>query len=129
MAKDLAGGLYASEKRKILNTDDFAGFAESEVEDLLPVEFLAKVVDRWQRRSEVLFSEVAKNDEPVVPQIQKWAESQKLDLPEFWKVELAKRAKQRALDVGLSQFDEKAIEKWRRLFGTLIEANVEGTAA
>ena len=129
MAKDLAGGLYVNEKRKILSTDDFAGFAESEVEDLLPVELLAEVLDRWQRRSEVLFSEVVKNDEPVVPQIQEWAESQKLDLPDFWKVELAKRAKQRALDVGLSQFDEKAIEKWRRLFGTLIEAREDGTAA
>ena len=121
MAKELAGGLYAGETGKILSIDDFAGFRESEVEDLFPVEFLAQVVDRWQRRPEVLFSDGVKKGRPVVPQIQEWADSQKLELPDFWKVELAKRAKQRALDIGLAHFDDETIERWQRLFSTLID--------
>ena len=129
MAKDLAGGLYSSEKGKIVNTDDFAGFAKSEIEDLLPVQFLAEVVDRWQRRPEVLFSDVVEEGKPVVRQIKEWAGSQKLKLPEFWKVELAKLVKQRALDVGPSNFDDETIEKWQRLFAALIDVDGAGPAA
>ena len=53
-AKQLSEGLYAADKEKILNTDDFVGFDQSEIEDLFPVQFLATVMDRWQRRPEVL---------------------------------------------------------------------------
>ena len=121
MAQELARGLYAGETSKILCTDNFAGFGESEIEDLLPVGFLAEVVDRWQRGPDVLFSEVTEKGKPVVPQIQAWADSQKLRLPDFWKVELAKRVKQRALDVGLAHFDEETVERWRAIFSTLID--------
>lgn len=121
MAQELAGGLYAGETSKILCTDNFAGFGESEIEDLLPVGFLAEVVDRWRRGPEVLFSEVTEKGKPVVPQIQAWADSQKHRLPDFWKVELAKRVKQRALDVGLAHFDEETVERWLAIFSTLID--------
>ena len=121
MAKDLADGLYGDEKAKVLCTDGFVGFEESEVEDLLPVEFLAEVMDRWQRRPEVLFAEVARPGKPAVPQIESWAEAQGLELPKFWKVELAKRVKQRALVEGLERFEEGTVEKWRRLFAALID--------
>ena len=121
MAQELAGGLYAGETSKVLCTDSFAGFCESEIEDLLPVGFLAVVIDRWQRGPEVLFSEVKERGKPVVPQIQAWANSQKLRLPDFWKVELAKRVKQRALDVGLAHFDKETVEQWLAIFSTLID--------
>ena len=121
MAQELAGGLYAGEPSKILCTDNFAGFGESEIEDLLPVGFLAEVIDRWQRGPEVLFSEVTEKGKPVVPQIQAWAVSQKHRLPDFWKVELAKRVKQRALDVGLAHFDKETVEQWLAIFSTLID--------
>ena len=42
MAKELSAGLYALEKDKILNTDDFSGFKQSEIEDLLPVEITGR---------------------------------------------------------------------------------------
>ena len=121
MAKELASSLYVAEKDKILSTDDFTDMKQSEIEDLLPVTFLAEVMDRWQRRPEVLFGDVAKPGEPVIGQIEQWADSQKLELPDFWKVDLAKRAKQRALDIGLAHFDEETVERWRRLFCRLAE--------
>ena len=119
MAKELKAGLYAKESNKILSTDDFAGYDHSEVEDLLPVEFIAEALDRWQRRPQVLFSDVAKTGEPVVPQIKKWAATQGLEMPAFWKVELAKRVKKRALDAGLDSFDEPTVQTWQRLFSAL----------
>lgn len=116
MARDLAGNLYADEPDKVLKTDEFAGYERSEVEDLLPAEFIAEVLDRWQRNTRVTFADVVKDGEPVVPQIEAWAEVQQLELSKFWKVELAKRAKQRALDAGLERFDEATVERWQRLF-------------
>ena len=83
------------------------------------MEFLAKTMDSWQRRPDVLFCDVVKEGEPIVPQIEKWAASQNLELPTFWKVELAKRVKQRALDAGQDNFDEKTISKWQCLFNAL----------
>ena len=61
-------------------------------------------MDRWQRRPEVLFSDVVKKGRPVVAQIEEWADSQNLELPDFWKVELARRVKERALSVGPGPF-------------------------
>ena len=119
MAGELGAGLYANESNKILSTDNFAGYDRSEVEDLLPVRFLAEAMDRWQRGPQVLFGDVAKEGKPVVPQIEKWAATQRLELPTFWKVDLAKRVKQHALDAGLDSFDEATIDKWRKLFGAL----------
>ncbi|MDE0445978.1 MAG: AAA family ATPase [Spirochaetaceae bacterium] len=121
MAKELTSDLYRHERTKVLCTDEFAGFGESEVEDLLPVEFLAEVVDRWHRRADLLFAEVARAGAPIGTQIEEWARTQELDLPASWKVELARRAKLRALDVGMKRFKEDAVEKWQRLFHELIE--------
>ena len=121
MAKELSAGLYAEEKDKVLNTDDFTGLGQSEIEDLLPVEILAEVMDRWQRRPEVLFGDSVEKDKPIVPQIEEWAASQKIELPKFWKVELAKRVKERALAKGPDGFEPDTIERWQRLFCTLID--------
>ena len=117
---DLSAGLYATHKEKILNTDDFVGFEQSEIEDLFPVKFTAEVMDRWQRRAEDLFGDVVKEGEPVVPQIEAWADTQKIQLPQHWKVELAKRAKRHALKVGLQGFDEDTLDRWERLFSSFI---------
>ena len=121
MASELAKGLYGDEPDKILSTDEFAGYEGSEVEDLLPAAFLAEAMDRWERRPQVLFSDVVEEGKPVVPQVEQWAEAQKLELPKFWKVELAKQVKQRALDVGVEHFDEKTVAQWQRLFEAVDE--------
>ncbi len=121
MASELLKSLYSGEKEKILITDDFIGFDQSEIEDLMPIDFLAEVMDRWQRRPDVLFRDVVENGKPIVGQIENWADSQKLDLPDFWKVELARRAKQRALDVGLEYFNAETVDQWQNLFLKLAE--------
>ncbi len=128
MATQLSAGLYASEVGKILNTDDFTGLEQSEIEDLMPAKFLADVMDRWQRRPEVLFGSVVDVGKPVVAQVEEWAHSQELDLPKFWKVELARRVKERALALGPGEFAPETIEKWRHLFCSLTggeEPNLE----
>ena len=119
MANELTAGIYGENPNRLLNSDDFAGYPKSEIEDLLPQRFLADTVDRWQRRTEVLFGDVVEEGAPIVPQIERWAATEKVNLPKHWKVELARRVKQRALDAGLDAFDTTTVDKWQRLFEAL----------
>jgi len=116
MVKDLENGLYQAAKDRILSTDKYVGFADSEIEDLFPPEFLAEVVDRWERRADKPFSDVVQAGQPIVPQIESWALSEGIALPEGWKVEVSREAKKRALSRGLDKFDKAFVDRWTTLF-------------
>ncbi|KQY98092.1 OLD family endonuclease [Pseudolabrys sp. Root1462] len=116
MATDMKNGLYQQAKDRVLSTDAYADFEASEIEDLFPASFLADVVDRWERRSDVRFSDVLKAGSPIVPQIEKWAEGEGLTFEEGWKVDLAREVKKRALNIGLEKFEAETVSKWTRLF-------------
>ena len=116
MAKELQLGLYVDAKERVLTVDSFSGLAGSEIEDIYPAEFLARAVDRVLRGPEELFSDVLELGKPIVPQIEAWATKHSISLYQGWKVDLAKRVKQLALDKGISQFDAETIGKWVRLF-------------
>lgn len=118
MAADVQNGLYQSCKDRVLTTDKFAGFSESEIEDLVPPEFMADVIDRWERKPDTSFSETRREGLPIVPQIKMWAEQHGVGLSEGWKVELAREVKKRALAKPTS-FDEKCIERWVALFQSI----------
>lgn len=117
MARDMENGLYQTAKDRILSTDTYVGFVNSEIEDLFPPEFLAEVVDRWERRADTPFVDVVKAGQPVVPQIEAWAATQGIALPEGWKVEVSREAKKRALARGIEKFDAGYVERWTKLFG------------
>jgi hypothetical protein len=119
MARDLQNGLYQSAKDKILLTDRYAGFENSEIEDLFPTAFLAGVVDRWGRRAETPFADVVRSGKPIVPQIETWAKSQQIELYDGWKVDIAREAKRRALVPSFS-FDPGTIENWGKMFDELL---------
>ena len=120
MAKELVKGLYADAKSKVISTDEFVEFEESEVEDLFPIQFLADVLDRWQRMPETPFGDVVEGGRPVVGQIEAWADQQGVELPPHWKVELAKRVKTRALAQGIEVFDASTVDRWVSLFAGFI---------
>lgn len=120
MARDLQNGLYQAEKQKILTTDKYVGFENSEIEDLFPPEFLATIVDRWGRSADVAFADVLKGGQPIVPQIENWAKSQKLDLYEGWKVDIARDAKRRALAPSFT-FGADTLGQWGKLFDDLLK--------
>jgi len=116
MAKELQSGLYQTAKERVLTVDQFTGLAASEIEDLFPTDFFARAVDRWQRGPEEEFSDVARTGEPIIPQVEAWAARHGVSLGSGWKVELARRVKQTALDRGISQFDEPTVAVWVKLF-------------
>ena len=117
--KELASSLYQDAGNRLLDTDDFTGIADSEVEDLIPLAILTTVLDRYQRNSETLFADVAKAGRPIVDQIETWAKTQDVALPQGWKVELAKRVKSHLLNIGLAAIPEENVTRWRKLFAAL----------
>lgn len=122
VAMDMKNGLYRDAKQRILSTDDFSLVQNSEIEDLFPATFLADVVDRWERRSDIGFSDVVDAQKPIVPQIESWATSQGIVLPEGWKVDVSREAKKRALTQGVGKFDDEVLNRWTKLFSAF-EAN------
>ncbi|WP_287236080.1 hypothetical protein [Mesorhizobium sp.] len=118
MARDMENGLYQNAKERVLSTDKYVGFAKSEIEDLFPPAFIAEVIDRWEhgRGADKAFAEVVEPGMPVVPQIESWASSQEIELPEGWKVDVARLAKKRALSRGVEKFDKEFVDRWTELF-------------
>jgi energy-coupling factor transporter ATP-binding protein EcfA2 len=115
MARDLKNGLYHAEKGRVFQTDQYVGFANSEIEDLFPFDFMVDVVDRWERKTDVPFADVAKSGSPIVPQIEAWAASQSLQLAEGWKVSLSREVKKRAL-ANPAKINDAALQKWKKMF-------------
>lgn len=110
---------YNTHKDKVLEVSDFIGEAQYEIEDLLPVESIIREIDRMYRMSETLFEDVYQTDEPVVNQIEAWAELNLIDLEKGWKVELARNLQNRFDKVFLN-IDNSLVEKWVNLFNKLI---------
>ncbi|HMQ31818.1 MAG TPA: AAA family ATPase [Chloroflexaceae bacterium] len=118
MAAEMRSGLYQEAPDRILTIEQFTGVSGSEIEDLLPSSLIAAVLDRWLRDPEEAFADVVRDGEPIVPQIEAWASRHHVRLPPHWKVELAKRVKQQALNKGIAAIDESLQEKWITLFKT-----------
>jgi predicted ATP-dependent endonuclease of OLD family len=121
IAKQLRDGFYASNKQRVLQIGDFteAMTGEVEAEDLIPPEIIVGVIDRWLRNAEKTFEDTYKSGSPIVPQIEAWAKANSLELEvPNWKVELAKKVKQRMLAMDRSKFAEK-MPLWEKLFANL----------
>lgn len=116
LADSLKGGLYATNPERVLSVADFVGFEQAEIEDLFPATYLASELDRIEREPEERLSDVIKDAEPFVGQVEQWANKQGVSLDPHWKVHLSVRVKQRALSRGISDFSDAYIEKWVKMF-------------
>jgi hypothetical protein len=117
MAKQLRGTLYIDRPDLVLDISEFTGIVDSEIEDLLPPALVARELDRWQREPEVPFGDVVRVGKPIVSQIEAWAAKPGVALEKpGWKVELAKRVKERLLNDGPSKVDEVTLDRWTKVF-------------
>jgi hypothetical protein len=117
MAKQLRESLYTSQPDLVLDVSTFTGIANSEVEDLLPPTIVAHELDRWQRDPNVQFAAGMQAGQPIVPQIEAWAAKHgvRLEKP-GWKVELAKRVRERLLATGPGVIDATVMGRWDKVF-------------
>lgn len=113
----LKSNLYSAESSRITMLSEICGFEEAEAEDLFPPEFIAHVVTRYLRGPEEEFSDVVVANSPMIPQIEAYAKTHNIQLDEGWKVEVAKRAKERLLQRSdLLDGESDVVQRWKRLF-------------
>ncbi len=128
--RSLRETLYSGEPNLLLEMESFTGIAGSEVEDLIPPELIVRELDRWLRNSDVQFADEIQSGLPIVPQIEAWASRHKQELPKpGWKVELAKRVKQRMLSDGPETLSADVLSRWEKLFVAFQEARSATKAA
>lgn len=117
MANKLKRGLYQGAPERVLMVSDFCQVADAEVEDLLPVTFLADVVTKYLRGPEDEFDDVVTSGSEIVSQIKAYAVANDIKLEDGWKVELAKRTKVKLLKSKKALAGANAeITAWQKLF-------------
>lgn len=115
-ADALRTGLYAAHPDRVLDVADMIGMDGAGIEDLFPQPFLAEEMDRIERTADTRLFDIVRADVPFVAQVTGWAGSQGLTLPPQWRVDLALRAKRRALRLGIAAFDDAVVTGWVEIF-------------
>lgn len=116
MRANLTQGLYSESPEKVLSVADHVGYGRAEIEDLIPFDILADELDRMERDPEIRFADVVQVGQPIVAQIEAWAQAQGVKLDEYWKVPLSIRVKQRMLTKGLNAIPPDVVQRWVGLF-------------
>lgn len=119
LAKELGSSLYQDHADRLISVDDHTGMDGSEIEDLIPPDVIAAVIDRMYRSAETEIADVLEAGKPILGQIEAWAATQKVDLEPGWKVELSKRVKQHLLGKGMAVVKPDYGERWQQLFEVL----------
>ena len=93
---------------------------QSEIEDIVPFEFLEKGIERLlgvqDEDDEFEYDE----SKPIIPQIECYAEAHGIVLNTGWKVVLAKAFKKQIFAKKKKTISDEYIEKWTKLFESLV---------
>lgn len=116
-ATQLKESLYVGQEDAVITIDRFVATPNAEIEDLLPPHIIARAVDAVYRHADIPFSDAWKAAIPIVTQIEVWATKNQIALTRGWKVEVAKRAKQKILDGEM--IEEGLLSIWTNLFDKL----------
>lgn len=114
--KQLHNGLYAEEKEKVIPVSEFIGEGEFEIEDLMPLDELARIFAKQYRRvnSEDEFDYLYDKNAPIVNQMEAFAKNNGYTLTEGWKVDLAKEF-QRNFERIVTRCGNDVKERWLKL--------------
>lgn len=114
--KSLKKGTYKNDPKKVIMVSDILGEGEFEVEDLFPVEELAKVFSKkFRGNSTDDFEYVFDKAKPIINQMEGFAKQNGYTLDLGWKVELA-RDFQRIFPRIIDKIDEGVIGNWKKMF-------------
>ncbi|TCP39244.1 ATP-dependent nuclease [Rhodovulum marinum] len=116
----------------VLSLADLVGRAGATIEDLMPPVFLAEIVDRIERRPETMLSDTLHTDTPFVPQVEAWAMAADVRLRPDWRLELARRTRDRLLARGPAAVSDATRARWRSVIETCLNSRMaasEGSTA
>lgn len=123
-ARKLRDGVYESSPERVLVVSELIDMVSAEIEDLIPNELLANIINRMLPRPTDLeddFLDIVDNEKPIVDQIEVYAISNGIELKKGWKVELAQRTKTYLLrGKNLSSFNELTLNKWEEIFKLIL---------
>jgi len=125
LKKNLVSGLYKGDSaQQIISAKDITAIEDSEVEDIIPYNLLKRTMERLLRNDneDAEFDDAYSENEPLVPQIEKFAVENNIELNSGWKVELARNAKVQLLKQK-STIEEKYETMWIDLFNKFTGGN------
>jgi len=115
--KKLVEKLYAGNIEKIIEINDVNSVVNAEVEDIMPVELIEYYVDKYFRDVEDFsFKDSLDKDKAIMPQIEKLARDNNVELPQGIKVEMAKFIKSKFSKM---QSDDKLVA-WEKIFNKIV---------
>lgn len=127
-SKKLKRDLYLGQEDRILEIRQIVGFEGSEVEDLIPLEVIAKSFSFLFRNVEEDIEDFLVEGKPVVEQIEGFAKARGLNLHPGWKVDLARAVRGKL--TGIKNFNKianKEYEKMERLLTLLAGREIPET--
>lgn len=117
--KKLVGDLYKDSKERIINVKEITQMEQSEIEDIIPFDFMSRSLEKiWGIRDEEDSEFVPQKGKPILPQIEAYAEKEGIMLPPGWKVDLA-RSFRSALERKRKSLPKEYKEMWISLFNKL----------
>ncbi|MCC8049467.1 MAG: ATP-binding protein [Clostridiales bacterium] len=120
--KKLMSNLYKGNERKIVDIKEFTGMDNSEIEDIIPFQLQKRSINRlFIEVEEGYFEDYYQNNLPLVNQVEKYADENGINLPDGWKVEVAKDVKKQLGKLGEDDVDCEWVKKWKNLFLKLCE--------
>lgn len=107
--------LYKEEDHKLIWLKDFVeGLEAVEIEDIIPFNCISKAIDRLFRSvDDFEFDEVYDSKKSLLSQIEEYARMNRVLLPKGYKVEIAKFAKQKIINMSEK---EKEVDVWIKIF-------------
>lgn len=118
-AKQLTNGLYKDAPEKVILISNFLGEGDWEIEDLMPKEDLAKLFAKsYRSNSGDDFDYLYDKDQPIIDQMENYAKENSIQLPNGWKVDLAKDF-QRIFERVIQRLDEPIKANWIGLLNKL----------
>lgn len=120
-AKHLRKTLYQGHDDQIISLTDICENGETEIEDLVPTKVFSWAVNRSLGRfvfeAKEEFTDFVKEKQLHVKQVEEYARKYDFDLPTGWKVDVAKRVKERMLENrDLIVEESDIVRRWTKLF-------------
>ena len=119
--KKLANGLYKDVTDRIVSVKEIIGIEKSEIEDLIPFEYIAKPVEKLLGVQDEDDEFEPQKGQPVIPQIEKYAEERGIKLETGWKVIVAKSFKKTLFGKKQKAVSEEYKKLWISLFERISE--------
>ena len=117
--KKLENGLYKDYKERLISVGDVTGVEQSEVEDLIPYDFISRAVEKLLGVQDEDDEFEPESGKPILPQIEAFAHNRGITLDLGWKVTVAKAFKKALFGKKQRVIPKDYLEKWILLFEKL----------